>query len=118
MKRIYTMLFASLLFNKVQSQKLEAETSKDSSNIADRINVFKDQFTVTPNPVGDVITVHYDKANKLSVIKVFNLLGEQVYRGPMNNVEERIDLSDQEKGVYFVEINTDGKKLFKRVVKL
>lgn len=63
-----------------------------------------------PNPVKDRLTV---KAENLQSVEVYNLVGQLV----MTSVLPVIDMSDLNRGIYFVRVMADGKTVTKRVVK-
>ena len=50
-------------------------------------------------------------------IKVFNLLGEEIYFATVNNIQTTINLSEQAKGIYFVQVVTDKGEIRKKLIK-
>ena len=69
-------------------------------NLASSISVF-------PNPAVNSITIETSNSEKVKEIKVFDVLGKQLMNQVVNGVE-RIDLniSELEKGMYYMEITT------------
>lgn len=68
-----------------------------------------------PNPTSGVFTITTDKPNN-STIKIYNITGELIHQSTINQ-NTRVDLSDEGKGMYFVNIlNDDGDATRKKVV--
>ncbi len=79
-------------------------------------NEFSNSIKVYPNPVQD--NLHVELANNLGAsanYRIHNLLGQTVAHGDLIN--ERIDVTNLDTGLYFVEINVDGKRGVKRFIK-
>lgn len=81
------------------------EKSKDKLSI----NIF-------PNPTSDKITV--SSLEKINAIEIYNMLGEKVYT--INNFKQqtsnKIDLSNFQKGIYFIKIYDAGKIYTEKIV--
>lgn len=72
---------------------------------------------VFPNPGSDVFTVELEQVDTKARICVFDLLGNCILEKILvKNGREKIDLSSQSKGIYFVEINFEGKKEVKKIM--
>ena len=71
-----------------------------------------DLLSVFPNPTNGSFEIR--TSNTLSKISIFNSIGELVYQGR----EKTIDLSSLHlnSGIYFVEINSEGQKVVKKLV--
>lgn len=79
-------------------------------------NEFSNSIKIYPNPVQD--NLHIELANNLGAsanYRIHNLLGQTVAHGDLIN--ERIDVTNLDTGLYFVEINVDGKRGVKRFIK-
>jgi hypothetical protein len=59
-----------------------------------------------------------DKLHDLDIC-LFNILGEIVFSSKDQNIayEKTIDLSSLANGIYFIELNIDGNRVAKKVVK-
>ena len=66
-------------------------------------------YNFYPNPTQDILNFNACIEN----VAVFNLLGQKINL-PFNG--QKIDLSHQEKGVYIVIIELDGKEIIKKIV--
>ncbi|HEX8514776.1 MAG TPA: T9SS type A sorting domain-containing protein [Bacteroidia bacterium] len=79
------------------------------------------QLTVYPNPSGRSITVEYlsESTGNIS-LTIRNQLGETVYVLNEHSLDKlyqkQFDFSNKSKGVYFIEIITDKKKIVRKVV--
>jgi len=62
-------------------------------------------FIMYPNPVYDLLNINSQEVIKN--VKVFNLLGQQVFQKEINKTTSTLDLSSLTQGVYFVNITTD-----------
>ena len=88
---------------KVNTEQL-ALGVKDSKTTAKEISVY-------PNPAADFINIH--AASKIESVELYDGAGKLV-KTEMNN--NRIDVRGLSKGVYFVNVRTEGKKLTEKVI--
>ncbi|MBC7862925.1 MAG: T9SS type A sorting domain-containing protein [Bacteroidia bacterium] len=74
-------------------------------------------ISVYPNPGSGIFTVNLNKKNTGAKICVYDVLGNcvlsKVCGGDVNQI---IDLSCKSKGIYFVQLITDGKRIVKKIV--
>jgi len=70
-------------------------------------NLVVPQLSFYPNPVGDVLTMNSKQPGPLTV-RVFNLMGQQVWQmvGMIGTIQ--VDVSRWSKGVYFVRVIDQG----------
>ncbi len=70
-------------------------------------NLTVPQLSIYPNPVGDVLTMNSKQPRPLTV-RVFNLMGQQVWEmvGMIGTIQ--VDVSRWSKGVYFVQVIDQG----------
>lgn len=89
-------------------------------NISEILEVENTKFKIYPNPSSGAITINSD--NIIKAINIYNVLGEEVYKSIMSNVDYEkgkgieINLNTKPKGIYFVSINFGDKALTKKVV--
>ncbi|MEM6685537.1 MAG: choice-of-anchor L domain-containing protein [Bacteroidota bacterium] len=76
-----------------------------------------DTVVIYPNPVVDVLTI--DTASiAIDTIQVYNISGQLLQTTVTNHYEKTtIDFSNFESGIYFLQINSDQGKIYKRIVK-
>ena len=75
------------------------------------------QLRVFPNPAHDYLTVTLPDNGTRHDVRVFNILGEEVFRETTLSRELKVNLDALKKGVYFVEVNgTDSKASRKFIV--
>ncbi len=70
---------------------------------------------INPNPSTGKFTITSNN-NTLNNIKIFNDLGQIVFAKNINSNICNVDLSKQNKGVYFIEINNNGKLLKSKII--
>lgn len=75
----------------------------------------KDELKYYPNPVSDLLTITY--SDRITQIEVYDLLGKLVKSKQTDDKEINIDLSDLSSGTYMVQLKTDSKQQFIKVVK-
>ncbi len=101
-----------------KEEKPIAKNSAPAQKQATTANKDVLQVDVFPNPSEGMISVSTDSSQVVSMI-VFNTLGTPI-REYMNTPEspmpDKIDLTDQQPGLYFVEVATISGKVTKRVV--
>ena len=93
----------------------------DISTVATNDNDSKtQQIKLYPNPTNHELTIELE-GDKLQDIEItmYNTLGEAVYRSPKQiNVQKKIiDIDMLSPGIYFLELNIDGKRIVEKVVK-
>ncbi|MCX7549044.1 T9SS type A sorting domain-containing protein, partial [Xanthomarina sp. F1114] len=59
-------------------------------------------FSVYPNPIKDVLNIKYKSA--LESVKVYNLLGQEVYSQNVSSSHLKLDLSSLHTGAYIVKV--------------
>jgi hypothetical protein len=91
--------------NSSLSTEVKSELSKDAD------------FTIYPNPSSSsfvITTSHY----AINSIKVFNILGEQIYSSPfLNNRLSKIDCTLFPPGIYFVQVQTETGSITQKLIK-
>jgi len=78
------------------------------------------QITIYPNPVTDELTIEFDESEFLNVeIRLYNILGEVAYLLTNEIIDNQltIDISSLPAAIYFMEIEVDGFKLMKKILK-
>jgi Leucine-rich repeat (LRR) protein len=71
-------------------------------------------FTVYPNPVKNLLSITTNNTVRISQITLCDVLGKQL----TTTTDETIDISNLNKGVYFIKIMTSDKKVFtKKIIK-
>ena len=80
-------------------------------------------FGVHPNPTNGSFNVKFSSATDVSdvSVKVTNVTGQVVYSNNYSNAgtefNKQISLHTQPSGVYFVELNADGQRLIRKLIK-
>ena len=75
----------------------------------------KEELKYYPNPVEDLLTISY--SDHILQIEVFDLLGKRVKVKSTVGKEVDIDLSDLASGTYMVQLKTENKSQFLKVIK-
>lgn len=75
----------------------------------------KNELKYYPNPVDDVLTISYSET--ITQIEVFDLLGKRVKTIQTNENEVKVDLSNLPSGTYLVQLKTDTKQQFVKIIK-
>lgn len=73
-------------------------------------------ITVFPNPTSGIITVNAQKSQDIKV-SIYDLLGNCLWsKTSLNEMNLKVDLSSQPKGIYVMEIMSEGKKSVSKIV--
>jgi len=72
------------------------------------------QIKLYPNPANDVLFIQSERA--LGRVSLYKLNGELLFNQMTLKKEHRIDVSGFRSGVYFVEINSDSRKIVKKLL--
>ncbi|RRJ92440.1 T9SS C-terminal target domain-containing protein [Paenimyroides tangerinum] len=75
----------------------------------------KDELKYYPNPVEDLLTISY--SDRILLIEVFDLLGKRVKVKSTDDKEVNIDLSDLASGTYMIQLKTENKSQFLKIIK-
>lgn len=98
----------------------KAEPTKSSVKAADKKAGAVSGVGFYPNPTEGIIKINNGDTAAFLSLTVYNMLGTQVEQHiatPDQPVPDRIDLTDQQPGMYFVEVATaGGEKLTKRII--
>lgn len=76
----------------------------------------KAEVSFYPNPAKDVVTIKYN-TNKNIDVTIYNVLGTKVKTFVMNNGEASINISELQKGMYFISFNDNGTLVSKSFTK-
>ena len=90
-----------------------AKLGEPQVGISEIINS-RDSFIIYPNPNSGVFNLKYDVLLKDANVKIFNTQGQTIYES--NQFVSEINISNQPKGIYFIQINSDKKIINKKVI--
>jgi hypothetical protein len=85
---------------------LALQVTYNASNCVDGLNSLKtNKSTCFPNPSNGKVSINFDNDGKHHNVKIYNVVGEELYS--INTIEstETIDLSFLKNGIYFININ-------------
>lgn len=100
----YTFIFYDNLWDTVAVIDF-CEVTSIKENNSESINIY-------PNPVDDVL---YIEADRLQSLDIYNLIGENVKR--IDIPAKQIDVSELKRGTYFIILNFEGKRVWRKLVK-
>ncbi len=95
-----------------------AAVKNNSSVVSSTSQINNQQLTIqiSPNPSSGIFTIHKSFKNINTKICVYDLLGNCVFeKTGIKNDDEKIDLSANAKGIYFVKMQT-GEKMFNQKI--
>lgn len=100
------------------SSLADCETDCHTSSLTDDL---AKQFLIFPNPTNGIVNIVFNQISSLESIQlsIMNSLGELVYEEKAIVTKEftkEVDLSNQSKGVYFLEIITDKGIVKKKLI--
>ena len=79
-------------------------------------SIFNENMSIYPNPTSGVINLDFGNIKNID-LKVFNILGETVYqRKNITNTLYQFTLN-QPSGIYFIQVNSQGKQHQIKLVK-
>jgi len=73
------------------------------------------ELIIYPNPVNDVLNLSY--IQEMNVVKVYNLVGQELLSIKVNSSTALIDISNFANGTYFIQVTTETAMKTVRVIK-
>lgn len=73
------------------------------------------EILIFPNPSSSTFTIIFANGEPRQ-LEIYNTLGEKILTQPAIQKQETIDLSSEAKGIYFIEIISEGKKEMREIV--
>jgi hypothetical protein len=112
----------------VKAEILDCELSEEDQQKAKEIGLEDEsvlelkEFKLYPNPTEGLFTIEFEIENKENtVLKVYNEEGKSVYSDKIKKFEglysKQIDISKEDKGIYFIRIIQGNKSVTKKVLK-
>jgi len=74
-----------------------------------------EKLELYPNPAKDILYLKYNKNLELASIKLYDVLGRLVMT--LNGVDDQIEVSHLDSGIFFVEIASDRSRITKKFIK-
>lgn len=93
-----------------ESWRLENATILLENNIPNNFNVY-------PNPFQEKITINISSLEKISTFDILDIQGKVVKSGMINQKEEKMDLTDLDKGIFFILIKDESYTYIKKLIK-
>ena len=77
------------------------------------------QLSIFPNPTKGVIYLETDMFANDAKVSIYNSAGVLVYKSLVNSYDQnyKIDLSELESGMYIINVTSDQKTLFNKIIK-
>jgi len=72
------------------------------------------EFLVYPNPATGILNVEYQKQNETDVVQIINTLGQDVMQVCMQQNKASIDISNLQRGIYFIRTSQGIRKFIKQ----
>jgi hypothetical protein len=111
-----TLIFdANTIYNTNFSFSVFVAAMNTTTLVKDNMNFHEKDFSVFPNPsLGRFYVL--TNPNEQSSIIIYDMMGKEVLNRKINNEMERIDLSTQPKGVYFVTASTESGRYSTKII--
>jgi endonuclease I len=75
-------------------------------------------FKIYPNPISDnILYIQSYSTNKITTIEIYNLLGSLVFKQNLNPNSNQINVSNLNKGIYLIKLNSEKGSFTKKMVK-
>ena len=107
------MLCVFAFAQEVSGQIDNIESSTSLSGIQNQ----NEEFTIVPNPAKNKLNITLPNKNEDLKLEVFDVLGKQVYKGLITQLESSINVSNWKSGVYLVRVSNDKTTQTKRFIK-
>ncbi|WP_299767330.1 T9SS type A sorting domain-containing protein [uncultured Dokdonia sp.] len=77
---------------------------------------FLQEFSFFPNPSSDILTISNPQA-EIQEVSLVNIIGQEVLRKEINAMRSDLDISNLTKGVYIMQVMSNGQKGVYKVIK-
>jgi subtilisin-like proprotein convertase family protein len=75
------------------------------------------EFTIFPNPTNGIVNIRLQKNSETeSVVNVIDVQGRDIMKSTLDAQETKIDLSNFQKGIYFVKVTNGNKQTTKKII--
>ena len=112
--------YASIYFDLnpaiVTNQTLNTYTSKYTITDIGNTTFENQNISIYPNPTRGLIYISCAKPGTNTKIEVLNSLGQLIFTKQINSQTTSIDLSSQNKGLYFIKVQTGNEVVVKKVI--
>jgi len=75
-----------------------------------------ENVSIYPSPATDKLKIFVNDDIQFLTVKMYNLLGSDVYRSTFTSNEVLIDVSQLQEGIYITELDNGSQKIVKRIV--
>ena len=75
-------------------------------------------FEIFPNPSQDFLTIQLPNEITNGSLEVFDYLGRSVKSKKINNIDNKMNISNLNQGIYFVKVNSEGKMGVQKFIKI
>ncbi|MFD2942640.1 T9SS type A sorting domain-containing protein [Flavobacterium notoginsengisoli] len=106
--------YASQTINGIESKNRLAVTAKVNGSLSTPDFELAD-FRFYPNPVKHILNIQYKSI--IDDIQIFSVSGQSVLFKKINNTHSEIDLSNLPRGMYILNVKTDGKEKAVKFIK-
>lgn len=81
------------------------------------VNATQTAFSIVPNPCNNEITINFSSLIKNASIKIYSVLGKEIYA--MENIapQSKIDLTALQSGIYFYKMKTSDSEISGKLLK-
>lgn len=81
------------------------------------VNATQTAFSIVPNPCNNEITINFSSLIKNASIKIYSVLGKEIYA--MENIapQSKIDLTSLQSGIYFYKMKTSDSEISGKLLK-
>ena len=88
---------------------VENTLSVDEEELSQNLKIF-------PNPASSNLKIVYNGEKPIKSVKIYDSLGRKVFEIKTNTNEKEIRIDNLEKGVYFLQVNTDQAHISKKLI--
>jgi hypothetical protein len=97
-------------FDDLSVKTINSSSASVSSN---EIN----QFTIYPNPAGDVLRIMTSNSVNNYKVEILNTTGQVISTHNIDNTNPTIAIQDMASGIYFVKMNVEGTSKVSKFIK-
>ena len=111
----YTKAVVNIPFASINNQTVIQIEDYYTNLLSTNVNKIANKFKIYPNPANDILNIKTDNNQKINALILSDINGREIINQTINT--GNIKVSELEKGIYFLKIDSDNGIFTKKIIK-